>query len=266
MKIVSVVFKLFFISTIIINAQVPFTLSNSIIFIPSAKSILSNSENYYVQGLNNTSNTINLYYQSSRMGFQELATVGIGAGFKIDENYQVYFGIGHFGFELMNELNITSAFSINTDNLELGISGQLNRAYIKNFLAENLLTVDIFGRVYFEDFSIGFVLSNLNQAGYANFENTVTQKAIFSVGYDITKQFSADLGTIILINSKSSVFFSGKYTPMDKFAINFKYLFKLDKTNIGLLLKPLKWLNLNIYFTHQQPFGNDYLLLNQIDW
>lgn len=266
MKKVSIPVILFFIIINIINAQIPFSLSNSVIFIPSGKSILNSSENYYLNTLDNDNNHLNLYYQASQLGFDELSSLGVGTNIKVTDYFDIYLGGGYFGFELMNEMNITTAAAIKFEHLSLGIAGQYNRAFVKDYSAENLLSFDLFGRINFDDFAIGFLINNINQTQYSNYENTITQRAIFSVGYRFLEKFSADVGSIILINSKSTILFSAKYEPFEELAINFKYLNQNDRIILGLALTPISWLTINFYFSHQTTFGTDYSIINQIVW
>lgn len=250
----------------LINAQVPFSLSNSTIFVPSGTSVITSSENYYMNYSNHNTNSLTIYLKGSTLGFEELSTYGISGNLGISDHFQLYLGSGYFGFELMNEFNITSALSFTFNNLSVGVSGQYNRAYIKDFSSEGIFSLDLFGRVYYDDFAIGFLLNNINQAHYANYINTINQRAIISFGYDISNQIAADIGTIILINSKSSILLSAKYKPIEELALNFKYLSNIQKVNLGLSISPINWIKINFYFTYQEIFGLDYYLINQINW
>lgn len=266
MKKVSIQVILFLVIINYINAQIPFSLSNGRIFIPSGQSILNSSENYYIITQKNDFNELNIHYQSSLLGFDELATLGLGFNLKFTDNFNMYIGGGYFGFELMNELNLTSAIAINFDNLSLGIAGQYNRAYVKDYAAENLFSLDMFAKIHFDDFAVGFLINNISQSQYSNYENTIPQRVIFSVGYIFTENISADIGSIILINGKSSLLCGAKYSPFKELALNIKYLNQNDSIILGLALSPISWLTMNFYFSHQATFGSDYCLINQFKW
>lgn len=266
MKKILILLNFFLFFNKLINAQIPFSLSNSTIFIPSGKSIISDAENYYISYADNNKNSINIYYKSSTLGFEELSTYGIGGNFRLLNQFQLYFGLGYFGFDLMNELNVTTSVSVLIDYLSLGISGQYNRAIIKDFFSEGIFSCDIFGKVFTDNYSIGFLISNINQAKYSNYENTIHQRAIFTAGYDINQQISTDIGTIIVFNSGSSLLLSAKYRPIEEMSLNIKYLFKNNKLTMGLSLTPTNWITLNIFFNHHEIFGSDYNIINQIYW
>lgn len=266
MKKVSINLIFLLLSVNIINAQVPFSLSNNTIFTPSGKSIITSGENYYINQPNRNNHSLNIYIKGSALDFDELATYGISVNYPISDQFQLYLGCGYFGFDLMNELNVTSAISLILDNLCLGMSGQYNRVFIKDFSSEGIFSFDLFGKVFSDNFSVGFLVNNINQAQYSNYENTINQRAIFSAGYDISEQFSADVGTVIIINSKSSLLFSAKYRPTEELAINLKYLANNQRITFGLAITPINWIALNFFFTHQEIFGTDYYLINQIDW
>ncbi len=266
MKKVSITLILIFLYPNFINAQIPFTLSNSVIFIPSGKSVLANGENYYLSILENGSNSFNFYYKGSVLGFRELSTYGISGGYQISEYFKLYLGSGFFGFDLMNEFNVTSSLLLNLENLSLGIAGQFNRAYIKDFTSENLFSFDLFGKLHYDYFSMGFLINNINQSQYSNYENVINQRAVFSLGYEFSDQIAADIGTVIVINSKSSVLFGAKYSPVKEIAVNLKYLTNNQRIDLGIAFFPIEWFKLNFFFTHQPVFGMDYCIINEINW
>jgi len=266
MKKVSIQLIFFLLFNYTINAQIPFTLSNSIIFIPSGKSNLTTGENYYIDNSFDNQIAINIYYKSSTLDFKELSTYGLGSEYKVSDRFQLYLGFGYFGFDLMNEMNITSALSFNFDLLCIGLSAQYNRALIRDFSSEGIFSFDAFGMVSFDDISFGFLVNNINQAQYSDYKKTLHQRSIFTIGYDISEEISADIGTVIIINSKSSLLLSTKYQPIKEFAVNLKYLTNNQRIILGLLIIPSNWLKLNFFFTHQEIFGADYSLINQIEW
>lgn len=266
MKKFPIILFFFFLFVFCINAQIPFSLSNSFNFVPSGKSNITTAESYYITHSEENENTINLYYKNSILGYEELATYGLSGNYVLSERLQLYLGFGYFGFDLMNELNVTSAISFNSENLSIGLAGQFNRAFIRDFSSEGIFTFDLFGKVFTDDFSIGFLLNNINQAQYSNYKNTIQQRAIFSLGYEFSEQISADIGTEIIINNKSTMLFGAKYQPVEELALNMKFFPNTNKITFGLSITPINWIKMNFFFNHQQLFGSDYYFINQIKW
>jgi hypothetical protein len=257
LKILIILFIYFFL-TYEINAQVPFSLSNSYHLIPSNNSALLNSENLYlIFPDSSVNNFVSLKYQMSKLNFSELAISSVLFGKQVFDDYYLSSGAGYFGFDLMNELNVNLALSRNFGNVGLGVNAQYNRIYFKDFSNENLFIFDLFGKIRFSQVDFGFLLNNINRAHFSNYDKTIPQRAVFSVGFPIFDKVKNDFGAVLLLDYSNAFFYSIKYEPFDWFAMNAIYYSDPQEITAGLSLSPINQLSLNFYTDYNPIFGYD---------
>ncbi|GEM_PF-1189250 len=258
LKILIILFIFFFL-TYGINAQVPFSLSNSYHLIPSNNSTLSNSENLFlIFPDSSVKNFVSLKYNSSKLNFNELAISSALLGKYVYDEYYLTTGVGYFGFDLMNELNVNLALSRNFGNVGIGVNAQYNRIYFKDFSNENLFIFDLFGKIRFSQVDVGFLLNNINRAHFSNYDKTIPQRAVFSVGFPTFEKVKNDFGAVLLLDYSNAFFYSIKYEPFDWFAMNGIYYSNPQEITAGISLSPINQLSLMFYTDYNPLFGYDF--------
>ena len=257
LKILKILF-IYFVLTCEINAQVPFSLSNSYHLIPSNNSLLSNSENLYIIFPDSSvKDFVSLKYQMSKLNFSELAISSVLFGKQVFDDYYLSSGAGYFGFDLMNELNVNMALSRNFGNVGIGVNAQYNRIYFKDFSNENLFAFDLFGKIRFSKVDVGFLLNNINRAHLSNYDKTIPQRAVFSAGFPILNNVKNDFGAVLLLDYSNAFFYSIKYEPFEWFSMNAIYYSNPQEITAGFLLTPLSKFKLMFYTDYNPKFGYD---------
>lgn len=260
-----VCYLLFFILLDYISyAQIPFTLINNILVIPSSKISFNGFENSNLNFEDAPNISLEILYQTSQLGFDELSLKAISGSYLLSNSSKLITSAGYYGFDLMNEFNISIGYIHNFDKLSLGISTQMNSLRIKDYSEEKIIIGDLYGKVDLGDISIGFLLNNISQSHYANYSKTIYQRAIFSGSWEITEQIAIDLGSVVLINSQSTIFGNVTYKPSKFLGTSLQYIHNPQKIKFAVLLVPIDWLKLNLSFIYQPIFGTDSRIVNII--
>lgn len=254
----------FFGLTYFTNGQNLYSLNNTRDLSPTPNSNISIYENSFLPDFNDSTKKwiLNFTFKPSILGFSEIKNSNVNCSTNQFENSIIGLGMNYFGFDLMNEFSINVSYSRDIGNFWLGTNISFNRITVKNFNSENLLKVDIFGKLMLTDFAnIGFFINNLNRAHYSNYDETIFQNFIVSAGfpelnlYEEKIKLAGDFGVNLDINRQSCLYVSAKVNLYDYLNLKTKIMTNPIVIINGVSVQLLDWINLSFFIRNQQNFN-----------
>lgn len=264
------IFIIFILFLSVSNAQKPYSLNNVLNFVPTSISSISFFENPYLNNVDDTTNLwfIGLAYQPAKMGFDELSNSALNIRYCLNKKIDLLLGANYFGFDLFNEFSTSLSGLFKFDDLTLGGTISYNKATVKDFNSESIVTFDLHGRMNLSSyFTVGYLLTNLNRAYYSSYSKTVYQNAIFSINYHPIDKFNCEFGGILRLGYRPSVFLSTKFLIVrDVISANLKLNSYPLYTSIGVSITPFSWFNFVTYINYLDNFGFDRTFLTEFKW
>jgi hypothetical protein len=266
----------FFIQCKCSNGQNLYSLNDYYNFVPSASANISLYEFPYIQdSLDNDKNWATfLSFSPSKLGFNQIKQFSGKIISNYFQNSTETFGIQYYGFDLFNEFSANLSYAPKFEKLHLGINLNYNRISVKDFGNSQLFKVDIFGRINFlKNFNLAFFLNNLNRAHFSNYNETIYQNLIISLGLNKFKldnngklRMAADFGTNLDINSHSKFYTSIMVNINDLVKINTKINSKPLIIYSGFSFLISDWMNLTAFIKYQKEFYFEQNYITEFYW
>ncbi|OGU61688.1 MAG: hypothetical protein A2X64_01585 [Ignavibacteria bacterium GWF2_33_9] len=257
------------------NAQTLYSLNNYELLNPSGNSTISVQENSFIPKTSESKLwQASLMIKPNSLGFYDLNRVGAILNYQQSQNSLFSIDVNYFGFDLFNEFAFNLAYCFLDTNFASGIALNYNQVSFKDFGNDNLVKVDLFGKLDLSEFlNVGFYLNNLNRAYYSNYDKTVYQSLLLSAGFksinlnnNSNYTLAGDFGTIIQINQKSNFFLIAKLSFNDLISVNSKFITNPVISISGISLKLLDWINFTIFFRYQRNFNFEQTFITDFKW
>lgn len=204
------------------------------------------------------------------------------------KNYAVGFSVepARYGMSELNfaELNLIKSFSENIsgavttsgiyNDLFYQVNSRISLAYkfdkiltigaaletdflgVKNF-SNDYKIFPIMGAVirFNDEFKAGLYITNLSRSKFKRGDNSISQEAVFSLGYNLTENFLIDASTILNLNYSSGVAFNFNYKFNDAFSIFLGYLNNPAVVKLGVSLSASPGIGINYEGEYNNALG-----------